>query len=181
MKYFVSLILITVVLSVSGCGDGKLDGFPAKLLTCRVTVSNGDEPMGNVSVSFLPDNERQKYTMVAMTDANGVANMRTTLAGYYGTGVPEGTYKVLIIGSEDPELEHTLTMDERMELSPDALDAYERARQKRINALPIGEVPTAIAKELSKTNTTPLTWSVDRKGAEFTVNVAEYKEARRSR
>ena len=175
MKYFVSILIVAVILSIAGCGDARPDGFPAKLRTCRVLVLDGDEPMENVSVSFLPENERQKYTMVAMTDAKGVANMRTTLGGYYGKGVPEGTYKVLVIGSEDPELEHTLTMDERMELSPDALDAYERARQRRINALPIGEVPTAIAKELSNTNTTPITWTVDRNKAEFTVNVADFK------
>jgi len=176
MKYYVSMISIAVILSVAGCGDKRPDGFPAKLLPCRVIVMDGDKPMKNVSVNFLPDNGRQKYTMVAMTDDGGVANMRTTLSGYYGKGVPEGTYKVLLIGSEDPELEHTLTMDERMALPPDALDAYERARQKRINALPIGEVPTAISKELSKTTTTPLTWTVDKKGSEWTVNVADYKK-----
>jgi len=161
---------------MTGCSDKRPDGFPAKLLSCRIIVLEGDEPLKEVSVSLLPENEQQKYSMIAMTDANGVANLRTTLGGYYGNGVPEGTYKILVIGSEPPDFEHTLTMEQRMELPPDQLSAYEAARQRRINALPIGEIPSAIPKELGKRDKTPLTWTVNRKGSELTVNIADYKK-----
>ena len=170
MKYFISLSFIPIILLLVGCGEGKPEGFPAKLFACRVVVMDGDEPVQGASVSLIPENEKQKYSMVSIANDDGVANIRTALAGYYGNGAPEGTYKVLIIDAEPPDLEHTLTADERANLPPDAQDAYEKARQQRIGARPL-----AVPKEFNKMDTTPLTWTVDRKGAELKVNVAEYK------
>ena len=171
MKYssFLLVCLVTIPL-LTGCGDSRPDGFPAKLLSCRVIVMDGDVPLKEASVSLIPEHEQHKYSMIGITDDKGVASIRTAQAGYYGNGAPEGTYKVLIIGAESPDLEHTLTIDERANLPPDELTMYENARQRRINALPL-----AVPKEFNKMDQTPLTWTVDRKGSELSVNVADYK------
>ena len=173
MKYFVSLSFVSVILLLAGCNDNRPEGFPAKLFSCSVIVMDGDTPIKGASVSLIPENEQQKYSMVSITNDDGIATIRTALAGYYGNGAPEGTYKVLIIDAEPPDLEHTLTAEERANLPPDAQDAYERARQQRIGARPL-----AVPKEFNKMDKTPLTWTVDRKGAELKVNVAEYKAKR---
>ena len=170
MKYFVSLSFMPAILLLVGCGGGKPEGFPAKLFACRVIVTDGNAPVAGASVSLIPENEQQKFSMVSITNDDGVANIRTAQAGYYGNGAPEGTYKVLIIDAEPPDLEHTLTAEERANLPPDEQDVYERARQKRVSARPL-----AVPKEFNKMDFTPLTWTVDRKGAELKVNVAEYK------
>lgn len=171
MKFYVSISCIATILLTAGCSDKRPEGFPTKLLSCRVVVMDGDVPVKEASVSLLPENERQKFSMIGITDEKGVANIRTALAGYYANGVPNGTYKVLIIGSEPPDLEHTLTIDERANLQPDQLNAYENARQKRIAAIPM-----AVPKEFNKMDKTPLTWTVGQKGSELKVNVAEYKK-----
>jgi len=170
MKHIISLNCLLAVLFLTGCGNSPPDGFPAKLLPCRVVVMDGDTPLKEASVSLIPENERQKFSIVGITDDKGVTTIRTIQSGYYGNGAPEGTYKVLIIGSEPPDLEHTLSIDERADLPPDALNAYENARQKRIGARPL-----AVPKEFNKMDKTPLTWTVAQKGAELTVNVSEYK------
>jgi len=156
---------------MTGCSDKRPEGFPTKLLSCRVVVMDGDVPLKEASVSFIPENEKQKFSMVGITDDKGVANIRTTQAGYYANGVPKGAYKVLIIGSEPPDLEHTLTIDERADLTPDELNAYENARQKRIGARPL-----AVPNEFHKMDKTPLTWTVEQKGSELKVNVGDYKK-----
>ena len=170
MKHFALLGCLTVTLFLTGCGEGPPEGFPKKLFSCRIVVMDGDEPVREATVSLLPENGQQKFSMVGITNDQGVANIRTTQAGYYGNGVPQETYRVLIIGSEPPDLEHTLTLDERANLPPDELDAYEYARQRRIGARPL-----AVPREFNKTDTTPLIWTVDRKGSELHVNVADYK------
>ena len=171
MKFYVSISCIAAVLLMTGCSDKRPEGFPTKLLSCRVVVMDGDVPLKEASVSLMPENEKQKFSMVGITDDKGVANIRTTQAGYYANGVPNGTYKVLIIGAEPPDLEHTLTIDERANLQPDQLNAYESARQKRIGAKPL-----AVPNEFNKMDKTPLTWTVEKKGSELKVNVAEYKK-----
>ena len=171
MKYSsLLLICLAATLLMSGCGDGRPDGFPTKLFSCRIIVLDGEVPLKEASVSLIPENEQQKYSMIGLTDDKGVADIRTAQAGYYGNGVPEGTYKVLIIGSEPPDLEHTLSIDERANLPPDEYTMYENARQRRIS-----ELPLAVPKEFNKMDQTPLTWTVDRKGSELSVNVADYK------
>jgi len=170
MKYFVSSSYLVAILVLAGCGDSRPAGFPQKLHPCRVIVMDGDSPLQGASVSLIPENEQQKFSMIGITDEKGVAAIRTTLAGYYGNGAPEGTYKVLVIGAEPPDLEHTMTADERANLTPDELNAYEHARQRRIGARPL-----AVPRNFNKMDTTPLTWTVDRKGAELNVNVAEHK------
>jgi hypothetical protein len=170
MKHFGTLLFLIATLLLTGCGQGIPEGFPKKLLSCRIVVMDGDDPVKEATVSLLPEDEQQKFSMIGITDDRGMAKIRTTQAGYYGNGVPKGTYKVLIIGSEPPDLEHTLTLDERANLPPDDLVAYEYARQRRI-----GTRPLAVPKEFNKMDKTPLTWTVDRKGAELKVNVADYK------
>ena len=170
MRYFVSLICLAAIPLTIGCDGGRPEGFPKKLFTCQVVVMDGDVPLKEASVSLVPESESQKFSMIGITDENGVANIRTAQAGYYGKGAPQGTYKILIIGSEPPDLEHTLNIEERANLTPDQLDAYEYARQRRI-----GVRPLAVPREFNKIDTTPLTWTVDRKGAELKVNVADYK------
>jgi hypothetical protein len=170
MKHFVLLGCLAAALLLSGCGSGIPDGFPKKLLSCRIVVMDGDVPVQEATVSLLPEDEQEKFSMVGITNDQGVADIRTTQAGYYRNGVPQGTYQVIIIGSEPPDLEHTLSLEERANLPPDESDAYEFARQKRIGARPL-----AVPREFNKMDTTPLTWAVDQKGSELAVNVAEYK------
>ena len=87
------LLATVVIVLVTGCGGPKRpDGFPA-LYSCSVTVTQGNAPLEGVNVTLRNPEISGKWSISGMTDASGVAKIRTH--GQF-PGAPMGTFKVVL-------------------------------------------------------------------------------------
>lgn len=154
-----SMILLLFV----GC-SGAPSGFP-KVLPCSVTVLDGTTPIADVEVTLQSETAQKGLVFFGKTDASGVCKVGTTFQNYYKKGVPEGSYKVILI--KEPYVEDTIPREEQLEMSRGALDAYRKSMQAKRDAL-----PRIIPVSMTSASTTPLEMSVNGKNSQLEVNVS---------
>jgi uncharacterized protein (DUF779 family) len=93
MRCFVTLIFVTFIMI---CGCGKKSSRPADmpaLVNCKIEVKQEGAPISDAIVSIIGVDKSVKFhNASALTDSNGIANIKT-----YGVeGAPVGKYKVVI-------------------------------------------------------------------------------------
>lgn len=82
-----------VLVGFAGCGEPLPEGMPA-LYPAKVVLTQGTAPLAEASVTFVPeDSSLARWPVGAVTDANGVAELRT-FAKY--SGAPAGKFKVIV-------------------------------------------------------------------------------------
>ncbi|MDR1959753.1 MAG: hypothetical protein LBQ54_12045 [Planctomycetaceae bacterium] len=161
-------VLLTCLLSLSFCGcSDSPKGFP-KVVPCQIIVLRGTTPVADVEVSLKPVTPVDSIVFFGKTDSTGVCQVRTTYASYSKPGVPEGTYKVILV--KEPFVEHTKTEEERHAMTQPQLNEYTKQMKNRQAAL-----PKMIPPKLTKTDTTPLKIDVAGKQTGLSVNLEEYK------
>ena len=173
MNHWKKLTFVLLCLSLVfgwGCGKKRPEGIP-DLFPASVTVKNGSSPIERVSVVFIKSNSSTSegsWSASGVTDAGGVAKMKTSQGDWVGDGVPAGEYAVFMNKRPDftpepipPELEG----DEAAKLK------FEAEQKKKLEAL-TKEIPAV----LNSPGTSKLSLTVaSGTPAELTVDVSEYK------
>ncbi|MDO5552479.1 MAG: hypothetical protein Q4G68_01840 [Planctomycetia bacterium] len=94
MKILIAMLCPATLLACTfGCGQAKPEGLP-NLAPCTVKVVQEGTPLPNATVVFhgtSPDADR--WPVLALTDADGVATMKTA-GDFYGAPVAEYTVTV---------------------------------------------------------------------------------------
>ena len=108
------VILLIVVSIFAGCRrlPPPPDGLPP-LHPCKITVTFGGAAIEGVTVSLVSKEPGLKWKSGGMTNAKGVAELRTSFAYL---GVPEGTFTVGFVKIMDQEAE-ARTMEEMASMS----------------------------------------------------------------
>lgn len=168
MKNFhlVPFILIALLFA-SGC-DTAPSGFPKKLSSCHVTVTDGGKPIGDVTVNFISDKVTGGVVVGGMTDSSGKATIRTQHGEYSREGAPLEEFKIVLSTPLSVDMP-TLTPEERFAMKPQQLAELEKQRQAKIDAIRI------IPKKLSSPAATPLTLTVGSDAAKLDVDISQYK------
>ncbi|MDR1383439.1 MAG: hypothetical protein LBJ67_06285 [Planctomycetaceae bacterium] len=148
MKKFYNIILLALFVSLLyGCGKKLPEGFP-KTFSCSITITKDGKPLDNAMVLFTPESgSGGAWAIGAITDAQGVAEIHTTVTGYSQKGAPLGKYKVTV--SKDlPPLEDA---DAGKAMSYEETLAHNaKLAEKAAKRLPI------VPKKYSDVSQTPL-------------------------
>lgn len=169
MHSWKSLLLLGVLMiSALGCGPKKPEGIP-DLYPATVTITDSGSPITNANIFFLQqESTTGSWTTNGLTDAKGVAVIKTSLGDWKSNGAPAGKYKIYVTKVPDAPME---APPPEIANDSDALDAFYRAQAKKIDALP-KEIPV----KLSSPMTSPLNITVEAGStAELTVDVSQYK------
>lgn len=124
----ISLVVI-LVLFFAGCGSPKPAGLP-DLIPHQVRIHDNGKPLEKVDISLLREEGQGAWSMGGITDSSGNATLRTIFASFEGSGVPVGTYRVILNKSVDYPPELILTEEQSMKLSPQELVPIENKRKK---------------------------------------------------
>jgi hypothetical protein len=167
MKQFKTFILFSITLiSLSGCGEKLPDGFPVKVYPTTVIVTKGNEKLANISVYFDLETP-QNWNIGGITDANGVAVIRTTQSEFQKNGVPEGTYKIRL-SEETPIMPDELSDNQYMALTPAERTSYEKKKDAFI------EANRKIPLKYTRRNNTPVSITVSASAPnELTIDTAK--------
>jgi hypothetical protein len=163
MKKFCVIFLVFLV----GCGTSAPSGFPP-LKNCRVTVTDGGQPIPDVVVNLVPKFTVNSLFITGVTDATGTAVIKTRHGEYSRNGAPEGDYSVILSKSIDVEMP-ILTEEQSNALTPAQQEALQKEREKKIDAVRI------IPKLLEEPNQTPLMLQIGSETGKLSVDLAEYK------
>jgi hypothetical protein len=88
--YVALLIFVTII---TGCGNKSRPVDLPSLYQCTITITQDSNPLEGAAVGFESvDSTNAKYLASAITDAKGVALMKT----YAYQGSPIGKYKVVV-------------------------------------------------------------------------------------
>ena len=167
MKHVITFSLCLSLTLLVGCSGGTPAGFP-KVVPCTITVLEGTTPIADVEVTLQAAAPSSGTVFFGKTNETGVCNVGTSFASHYKEGVPEGSYKVILV--KEPIVEETKTREEQNAMSRPELDAYMNQMQAKRNAL-----PRIIPVPLTTSEKTPLTVDVSGKTTELTVDVTQYK------
>lgn len=162
------LLATTASLLFAGCGQGRPQGFP-RPYPCKITVKNGGQSVEGAQVVLFNSADRQSQTVVAgTTDANGVAEIFTSLSNYKESGAPTGEYSVMI--KKDVILEGLIPADEVSKMGPIEAAKYGKELEKK-RAAAKHETPPA-----TESPNSPVKLSVKSEPVTLEVNVAEYSK-----
>ena len=95
MRIVILISLSTFLLSCCGCGTQVPEEL-RNLYPVTVTVMNGKQPMAGVLVTLSAKGGQGAYACNGVTGNDGVALIRSTRGSYTGSGVPAGTYAVVL-------------------------------------------------------------------------------------
>lgn len=161
-KFWVLLTAFAVCgVSLTGCGPKRPADMP-ETVPFKVTVVDGSTPIADVDVFFINTNGNAVIT--GRTNAQGVAEMQTSLLDYTEKGAPAGEYRVTC--TKDPQVEHWKTPQERALMDPGEAGAYQLEWQKKNDELP-REIPI-VWREFDKS---PLKTTVPAGGGDVTFDV----------
>ena len=164
MKHAITFSLCLSLTLLIGCSNTP-QGFP-KVVPCTITVMDGTTPIADVDVTLQAVIPSSGTVFFGKTNDTGVCKAGTSFASYYKEGVPEGSYKVILV--KEPYVEDTKTG--KVHMSRAEIDAHRKEMQAKRDALPrIIPVPLTTAAK------TPLTVDVSGKTTELTVDVTQYK------
>ena len=95
MKRLTFFVVLVVLVVFSGCGKSRPEGMPP-LVSCTVTVKDGSQPIGDIHIGLRSPDAHGGWGIGGRTNASGVAKIMTIFASFEGTGVPTGTYQVVL-------------------------------------------------------------------------------------
>ena len=168
MKHVILFSLCLSLTFLIGCSGGTPQGFP-KVVSCTITVLDGTAPIADVEVTLQAAAPLSGAVFYGKTDEAGVCKVGTSFANHYKEGIPEGSYKVILV--KEPFVEEIKTKEERGAMSSRAeVDAYRKQMQAKRDAL-----PRIIPVSLTTAAKTPLTVDVSGNTTELTVDVTQYK------
>ena len=144
MRTFLFLAFIAAFILQAGCGGGgsaRPDDMP-KIYPVKITVTQDSAALQGATVTLTAKTPAKYGVASGLTDAYGVASIRT----YGYIGVPEGQYTVTVSKQE-------------VEDAKEATDADGNSYQTG------GKVYEYVNVQYSKTDTSPLNVEVTTKGA----------------
>lgn len=162
--YFVPLFILFLAFLSIGCSD-RPEGFPA-IVPCSITVTQGENPVEGVAVTFVPNQVMPSIIISGETDARGTCVPVTRFAGHLEKGVPPGEYAVVLekepkVEGPSPEERANMTYDQAMAASK----KMEAARAAMPRIIPI---------EYTDKEKTPVKMSVSEgKDNNITVDIAK--------
>ncbi len=163
--FLLSFVVVLASAILVGC-SGKPSGFP-KVSPCKITVTNGSEPIEGVDVALIPDEPISGVIVGGKTDATGVCVVNTTFANFSAPGAPEGSFKVQLRKEAESSMPE-LTADDMASMDRSAIDKYNAEREAEIKSL-----PKVIPADLTSAQTTPVSVSIPA-DKEKAVDVAEF-------
>ncbi len=90
---FFLLMTVFCVPFVFGCHSAKPKGFPA-VYPIQITVQKGGEPMEDVDLTLIADQQNVAWSISGRTGSNGVAQLLTSQGNYSKEGAPSGSFRV---------------------------------------------------------------------------------------
>ncbi|MDR3111166.1 MAG: carboxypeptidase-like regulatory domain-containing protein [Planctomycetaceae bacterium] len=163
MKQFI--IILSLCIFCTGCGSKVPTGFP-KTVPCGITVTDDGKPLEGVFV-MLHNAGTSNYSCVAVTDANGRAEMQTSQGSYTQKGVPLGNAVVTL--AKLPVVDDWKTTEE--------LAAMPMAEQMKYSAeknAKSAKLPLIIPTKLTEQSTSPLSKEITA-ATDWKIDVAEYR------
>ena len=161
LRQFLCLTISAALLSaLVGCGPKAPADMP-KTVPFKVKVVDGSTPVEGARILFLHD---QKAVVSGITDANGVAEITTSLQNYTAKGAPAGEYRVQCV--KERLAEHWKTPEEQSKMSKEEKDQYLDEWLEKCN-----EIPRSVPASWEDYDKTPLTASVPAEGGEVTFDV----------
>ena len=150
-RFLFPFVALSCLLFVSaGCGGGppRPADMPP-LSPASISVVQEGTPLEGASVSLFSEDTNFKWTVVGMTDASGTAVLKTHAQF---PGAPQGTYKVVITKTEQPE---------ETPFFPDNEEG-QRMRAEHQRATSQGRITlyTLVDKQYTDAATTPLTITI---------------------
>lgn len=140
MKYGKTLLILAACLVFCiGCGKGKPEGMP-DLYPVSITITKGATPVADANVFLVPASSSGSWSVNGITDANGVATIKTSQGDWKQPGAPEGEFNIYITKLakiEEPE------KPADMETNEAAKSEYFAERLKRLEAAN-KEIPKAL-------------------------------------
>jgi hypothetical protein len=144
----------------------KPEGFPSKLTPFSVKLLKENKPIENASIALVADSI--VYNIVAFTDANGIANFKTSIRTYSKLGAPPATYSGIIIHTPQPP---SKISDEQLnKMNIEETMAYHKKITTEIDAM-----PKIVPPEWSNLKTTPIKITVPESGGSITIEITDPK------
>jgi hypothetical protein len=168
-NYIITLMFLFVLAIQTGCQQKLPDGFPEKLVPFEVKLTHDGLPMKGAAVSFLWEGGNSPYLVIAYTNASGVAKMETTMNIFSKSGVPSGTYTVVVTHAPEPSSK-LANAAELSKMSNAELSAYT----KKIDA-EIAAMPHPVPQEWGDIKTTPVKITVPENGGSVTIEITDPK------
>lgn len=168
MKKFLLLVACLSLTLFTACSP-KVPSDVPKLYPCQVKVLQGTAPLEGANVTFYSEGGTN-LTFSGKTDASGIAAIKTIRGTYIGNGAPAGKYKVTVVKPQT--VKHWKTPEELAKFTREEQIKYDNEMAEKIKAL-----GTIVAKELSSSETTPLSVEVTSAGGEvLSVDLDKYKK-----
>jgi len=156
---------LLLLISCGGCSKQPKD-FPATV-PCTIVIVKSGNPVAGATAQLIPKSSGNSWFAGGETNAQGVVALRTQQVDYATSGVPEGTYTVIL--TKTVPVEGELTPEELNKLSLDEINAYgAKIDELRKKATPI--VPSALTL-----STSPLVLEISKSANNFTVELDDYK------
>ncbi|MDR3232053.1 MAG: DUF4198 domain-containing protein [Planctomycetaceae bacterium] len=174
------IIFVTVFgFIVTGCSSKVPPGFPKKLKPFSVKVLHEGKPLAGTAVSLFSEGGGN-FLVGSVTDADGVAAMKTSLNAYSQTGAPPGTYKCALTSGADSSLtkgeieELKGKSKEIWSMSDDEKDQWDSEwNARRLRRL--AAIPKVVPKEWQQSGTSPLKITVPAGGGTVTIEITDEK------
>ena len=162
-----ALNLSVLLLTHSGCGSKRPDGFP-KLVSYTLRVEKDGHPVQDASVNLVSEIQGREWTAGGITNKNGIVAFYTHMNTYMEKGIPEGNYKVTI--TKIPDVPERLSEQEVTKLSQPEFKEYTARLEKAIDA-----APKDVPQILSSRSRTPLSITVGQADNSLTVKLEDYQ------
>ena len=152
---------LLLLVSTFGCHSGRVppQGMP-KLYPCAINITQEDEPLAGAIVKLYPQGDTFHWTVTGKTDETGTAVIYTD--GYF-KGAPAGEYKITVDKCEtvSPPLPVVLPTNT---VALEKLYNWQEAETKNY---------CLVEPVYGKTDSTPLSISVDKKKTEASFDVGK--------
>ncbi len=172
MKKTTLFLILTCLLSSWGCGKGPPSGFP-QIHPMTVTVKNGDTPLPDVKVAFLPVTGGVGYGIAGTTDPNGVTQVRTTQGDYGANGIPQGEFVVTV--QDVVKIDLGVTPEEAAKMSLADQNKLSLERRKLTAEFP-RKVPPVLCRNGVIANRSPIRFTAKPETNELTIDVSQYEK-----
>ncbi|MDR1290689.1 MAG: hypothetical protein LBK06_05775 [Planctomycetaceae bacterium] len=166
MKLRFFCLLILIVLVSTACGPARPEGMP-KTAPCKIIVLKNGLPLSEVDVSLFREGGNGAISIMAYTDSNGIANIKTSWGTYKTNGAPIGKCKVTLTKHVSFPSDG-VTAAQIENFTPEEAAAYEEKREAEIDKL------RPIQKQFSNSETTPFEIIIEEKsGASLTIDIGK--------
>lgn len=164
-KYVFELLLVFfVTVTFVGCNHVAAPEDYPRIYPSHVKILKDGEPLKDIQVILMPENQTLSYIIAGKTDKGGIAEIRTIRGSYEKPGAPEGNYRVKLheyIPVEMPSLGETPTAKQQRTWN-------EEYARKIASVRKIPEILCDTAK-------TPLTFFVNQSGSTLEIDVSQHQ------